>query len=139
MTAFRRASAVGLVLAVVLTGCGGDEDPTIEAPASTAPTSAAAGASSAALPDTPVPTFNFTVRGGTVEGPSQVRVTVNRPLALRVTSDTEDEVHVHGYELRADVGPGKVAEIEFAADIHGQFEVELERSRRRLTTVSVEI
>jgi hypothetical protein len=48
------------------------------------------------------------------------RVTIN------VTSDVEDEVHVHGYDLMLEVAPGAPVEISFTATIAGRFEVELE-------------
>jgi len=45
---------------------------------------------------------------------------------LTVTSVIADEVHVHGYDLMADVAPGAPVTIRFVADIAGVFEVELE-------------
>ena len=145
------ALAFALALALVMTGCGKDESPTIEAPATTAGTSAASGAGSATTVAgagrasgtddygaTAPTTFTISVRGGTVDGPSRIRVGVNQALALRVTSDTADEVHVHGYDKMADVGPGKAADISFTANIPGTFEVELEKAHRRLTTLEVQ-
>jgi hypothetical protein len=43
-----------------------------------------------------------------------------------VRADVEDEVHLHGYDLSADVAPGQAARITFTADVAGEFEVELE-------------
>ena len=45
---------------------------------------------------------------------------------LTVSGDVSDEVHLHGYDLRADVAPGQDATIEFDATIPGVFEIELE-------------
>jgi hypothetical protein len=45
---------------------------------------------------------------------------------LIVRADVEDEVHVHGYDLSAEVAPGQPAHISFLADNAGEFEVELE-------------
>ena len=43
-----------------------------------------------------------------------------------VRSDVADHIHVHGYDLTADVAPGRPARIAFEATIPGRFEVELE-------------
>ena len=50
----------------------------------------------------------------------------NDRVVLVVTSDVLDHVHVHGYDLLRDVGPGKPARIAFRATIPGRFEIELE-------------
>jgi hypothetical protein len=122
---------LALVLAA-LAGCGKDQNPVIEGVASS---------STSVVVTSTAPTgvvVNVTVRGGSVEGPSRQRVPLNQPVVLRVTSDAADEVHVHGYDKMTDVAPGKVAEISFVANIPGTFEVELEKSRRRLTTLEVQ-
>ena len=45
---------------------------------------------------------------------------------LTVRADVTDEVHLHGYDLFADVAPGQRARITFTADEVGEFEAELE-------------
>ena len=52
-------------------------------------------------------------------------------------SDVADEMHVHGYDLTADVGPGKPARIEFAASLTGRFEIELEDQHKRIAQLTV--
>jgi heme/copper-type cytochrome/quinol oxidase subunit 2 len=56
------------------------------------------------------------------------RVTIERDqrVTLIVSSDVADEVHVHGYDLMADVAPGSPARISFEASVPGRFDVELE-------------
>jgi hypothetical protein len=54
-----------------------------------------------------------------------------------VDADVADEVHVHGYDLVADVAPGSPAELTFLADIPGVFEVELESSHVELLRLEV--
>lgn len=67
------------------------------------------------------------VRGGqVVGGVERVEADVGDIVALTVTSDVADHVHVHGYDLETPVSPGKPAEVTFQADIPGVFEVELE-------------
>ena len=57
-------------------------------------------------------------------------VDLDSAVVLTVTSDVADEVHVHGYDLMADVAPGAPATIRFTADAPGRFEIELENTRR---------
>jgi hypothetical protein len=67
------------------------------------------------------------VRGGLpVGGPRRVTVARNRRVVLTVTSDVSDEVHLHGYDLMQDVGPGMPARIAFRATRPGTVEAELE-------------
>lgn len=66
------------------------------------------------------------VEEGRVGGPSEVRVERGERIRLIVEADVADEVHVHGYDLMADVAPGSPAVIVFRADAPGVFEVELE-------------
>jgi len=54
-----------------------------------------------------------------------------------VTADVVDEVHVHGYDLFADVAPGAPATINFVADIPGVWEVELEGAGALLVELEV--
>jgi len=56
---------------------------------------------------------------------------------LMVTSDVEDEVHVHAYDLSAEVAPDQPAHISFRADLAGEFEVELEERTVPIAELSV--
>ena len=62
-------------------------------------------------------------------GPTAVRrVEIDRGerVVLMIRSAIADHVHVHGYDLLADVAPGRTARITFTADVPGRFEIELE-------------
>ena len=50
----------------------------------------------------------------------------DRVVALVVRSELADHVHLHGYDLMADVAPGAPATIRFTAAAPGLFEIELE-------------
>jgi hypothetical protein len=67
------------------------------------------------------------------------RVTVDqgRRVVLNVTADVSDHVHLHGYDLMADVAPGEPAKISFTADVPGRFEVELEDSGIHIAELQV--
>jgi hypothetical protein len=47
-------------------------------------------------------------------------------------------VDPHGYDLSADVAPGRPAVIDFTADAPGVFEVELEQAHLRLFELQVQ-
>ena len=122
--------AAGLLLA--LAACGSGDSPTIDVPESAPATTASGGAAAAGT------VLAVTVRGGSVvEGASRQRATLNQPVTIRVTSDVADEVHVHGYDKKFDVAPGRTGEVTFVANIPGVFEVEFERSHRLLFTLEV--
>jgi cytoskeletal protein RodZ len=64
--------------------------------------------------------------GQPVGGVKQVPVDEGSQVVLIVRADVEDEVHLHGYDLSADVAPGQPARITFTANVVGEFEAELE-------------
>lgn len=83
-------------------------------------------------------TIEVEIAGGEVlGGPPAVAVELGSIVRLAVTVDVEDHVHVHGYDLFADVGPGSPAEIVFSADVPGVFEIELEESHLLLAEIEV--
>ncbi len=77
------------------------------------------------------------IEAGVVMGEPRVEVALGEMVTLVVTSDTADEVHVHGYDLYLDLEPGVSAQLEFVADVPGIFEVELEDARLLLTDLEV--
>ena len=106
------ALAALAVLALGAAGCGGDDD---DEGAGTTPATSQPQEVTVEVKDAePV--------GGIV----RADIKQGTEVMLTVTSDVEDEVHVHGYDLSAEVAPGQPAHISFKADIAGEFEVELE-------------
>lgn len=85
-----------------------------------------------------VPTLRVTVVDGRPSG-GIGRLTVPRGVAVRIVvrADVSDHVHVHGYDLMRNVGPGRPAQFAFEATIPGRFEVELED--RRLLIAELEV
>ena len=89
-------------------------------------------------PPPPDPTvIEVTVQGGTVRGSDRPTVTQGDEVQIVVRADVPDHVHVHGYDLMADVAPGEPARIRFVADVAGVFEVELEDAGRFLFQLEV--
>jgi hypothetical protein len=68
---------------------------------------------------------------------SRVEVSLNQLIRIEVMSDRSEELHVHGYEKKTEIKAGKPAVLEFAADIPGVFEVELEKTHHELFELRV--
>ena len=75
--------------------------------------------------------------GGPVGGVRRVKVDLGSVVALMVTSDIAEEVHVHGYDILRAVSDGHPAHFAFSAEIPGVFEVELEGSGRLLLQLEI--
>jgi hypothetical protein len=68
-------------------------------------------------------TFDLAIRGGTMT-PNEIAVEEGDRVTLRINSDHTLELHVHGYDLEGETGPGKPAKLSFDATITGRFEIE---------------
>jgi hypothetical protein len=82
--------------------------------------------------------INYVIVGGQPQGGiARDSVARGRTVVMTVTSDVADHVHVHGYDLMADVAPGAPATIRFTADAPGRFEIELEDSGVQIAELEV--
>jgi hypothetical protein len=135
------AAAFGAGLA--LASCGGDEEASDTTETTTTTTTTAppttATTTTETMPPPPQPTV---VRIQVVDGSPQggiVRETVDQGdrVVVQVTSDVSDHVHVHGYDLVADVGPGMRARIAFRARLPGRFVIELEDRHAQIAELTV--
>ena len=142
-----RTLLTAFCLGVLGTACATSEtgDSAATATASTS-TGAAAGHHDDASPPTPYDadpsdadqTITVQVVGGApVGGYQRVEVDLGSVVALRVTADTSDELHVHGYDILRAVSDGNPARFAFTAEIPGVFEVELHGSGRLLLLLEV--
>ena len=75
--------------------------------------------------------------GAAVGGHQRVEVDLGSVVAVTVTADTAEEVHVHGYDILRAVSDGHPAHFAFTAEIPGVFEVELEGSGRLLLQLEI--
>ena len=134
---FILAGAAAVIVLFVLFRPGGDDEDESDAASTTttAETTAAARteATTASAPETtttaePSATvLRITVRGGRpVGGIQRARAKKGETVRVIVRSDVSDEVHLHGYDVMRDVGPGKPAQIAIEATLTGKFEIELE-------------
>jgi hypothetical protein len=146
LTRSRWLVMVPLAVCCLAGGCGGDDGG--GAAATTVATSAATSTSGGATTTTGAAstTAGFSgvlvqakVTGDNVETASRrVKVVLGQKVRVRVEDDRAEEVHVHGYDLKGDVAPGKPAVIDFTADVPGVFEVELEESSLKLFELQVQ-
>ena len=70
--------------------------------------------------------IDVTFRDGAVRGPTEFTATEGERIQILVRADISDHVHLHSYDLRADVAPGQPARIDFVAKVAGVFGCELE-------------
>lgn len=124
------------VMALALAGCGSSDgetqetatEPTTTSVTTTETTGTTETTETETEPQPPAPvTIRITVRDGRpVGGIARPSARQGDRVVLLVRSNVVDHVHVHGYDLFADVGPGLRGRIAFRATIPGRFEIELE-------------
>lgn len=129
-----------LAVALLLMSCGGDSGETTSTtaapvttvtsaePSTTRPADSTTSTASTTTTTTDPYSFDIVVAGSTVTGGGRLTVPLGETVTLRVTAETADEVHIHGYDLFLDLEPGVTAELSFTADIPGVVEIELEGS-----------
>ena len=142
------AASLGLLVSLYFALRPGDDDEaasTTTAVTTTAPTTTEAPpATTEAPPATtteaataPVQVDVVVVGGEPQGGIVRESVDLDSEVVVTVTSDVADEVHVHGYDLMADVAPGAPATIRFTADAPGRFEIELENTGVQIAELEV--
>ncbi|MFJ7591402.1 hypothetical protein ACIQZO_29325 [Streptomyces sp. NPDC097617] len=83
-------------------------------------------------------TVTITVRDGKVSpAPARTELRKGERVALRVTSDRADTLHVHGYDKELALPAGQEATLILTADRTGLFEVETHESNLVLTQLLV--
>jgi hypothetical protein len=114
------------------------------APTSTTgePTEPTTGATATAGTTQPAPNqqvISVTITNGTVNPPpATVDVKLGSVVVIEVTSDVDDEIHVHGYDITQPITAGQPARIEVQASLPGQWEVETHSNGQQLTTLRVQ-
>ena len=116
------------------------EPPTAAPPADLSALPAAAPALPAPLPAAPQPqVFEFTfTKGQLFSGPDLISVKQGDEVILRVVSDQNDELHLHGYDLALPLKAGAQAELRFVADRSGRFEYELHEAHAGIGALEVQ-
>ena len=142
------AASLGLLVSLFFALRSGDDDDQAAATTTVQTTSEAPPAATEPVTTEPSPPattqapetveLDYVIVGGEPQGGIQRdSVAQGRTVVITVTSDVADEVHVHGYDLMADVAPGAPATIRFTADAPGRFEIELENTGVQIAELEV--
>src|SRR4051812_16811340 len=92
---------------------------------------------STSTPSVPASQTITVVNGQPQGGVKTVTFKKDDQAVLKVNSDTADEIHVHGYDLKKDVEKGGSVTFTFKATIDGRFEVELENAGTQIANLEV--
>ncbi len=142
--------AVGLAAALVLAGCGdgGEAVPVTSPPTqatsepnSTPSPTTTASATATARPSSPTAAgrwLSVTVTGRKVTpAPATIDLKVGETLTVTITSDHDDELHAHGFEVEEALKAGVPSTITLKGTEPGVFEVETHHPALRLFQVAV--
>ncbi len=142
---FLAVAVVILVVAfVALRPSSDDPETTADAPTAT-PTLTATSTPAAGATETPAPTETPTPKPTVDPGPLltgskvvKLRYDKGETVRFRVRASEDEEVHVHGYDIKKDVKAGQTARMSFKATIDGIFEIEFEHSAKQIAELRVE-
>ena len=82
--------------------------------------------------------FELSIKGGKLRsGPEVLQVHQGERVTLNIRSDGRDELHLHGYDLHAQLGPGETTSLQFIADRTGRFGMELHKAHSELGALEV--
>ena len=82
-------------------------------------------------------TVNLMVAGAKSMSPSLLTAYENDNVTINVSSDTNGEVHLHGYDIHFSCTAGQVTSHTFKADKTGSFDIEWETTSAPLGTFMV--
>lgn len=95
------------------------------APVTATPSDSPASATPTTTPEPAVTTITIELANGKVSpNGSRIDLTKGDTFVLDITSDRDDEVHVHGFDKEIEVKAGKRVKVEMVADRTGRYEVE---------------
>jgi uncharacterized protein YxeA len=77
-------------------------------------------------------TFNVTVTGAKTMQPTTLAVNQNDNVTINISSDTDGEVHLHGYDIHFETKAGQVVSHTFKAANIGDWEIEWESTSTHL-------
>src|ERR1700719_4979792 len=82
-------------------------------------------------------TIDVTVTAASSMKPSNLTANQNDTVTINVSSDTDGEVHLHGYDIHFDCKAGQVTSHTFKAVNTGSFDIEWESTSAPLGTLVV--
>lgn len=116
---------------------------TPQAPATGGATVAVPAASTPAKDEAPIAAvkpnvFDIVVKNGKLASePAALKVHQGDDVTITITTDKADRFHMHGYDLHADLSPGKTVTLQFTAKLTGRFPLELHQSGLTLGALEV--
>jgi hypothetical protein len=138
-----------LTMVVAFSSCGGNEpeasttstsplDATTTSEEVTTTTTPSRATTSSIVATTPTPSeIDVEISGDEVLGPATFEVELGQSVDIWILSDIDDELHVHGYDLRFELAAGTPFHLTFGADVPGIFEVETHARQEPLFEIEV--
>jgi plastocyanin len=118
-----------LAVTVSLSACGGDDRAGDAAASDGATAQPSATPDGSTTPQASVHEIEVEITSGTVDtAQDSVDVAVGDTVRVTVTSDVDDELHVHGVDRTAELAAGRPTTLEFTVDEPGVYEVETHES-----------
>jgi hypothetical protein len=68
-------------------------------------------------------TFEVSIEDGEMS-PGEISARKGDRVTLSIELDESLELHVHGYDVEREIGPGEPGRLSFEADLTGRFEIE---------------
>ena len=142
--AFAGIAVAILVLAIVVLSGGGngsdDEKPAAQATQTATATAGATTTPGGTATATATPPRKRAVDPGPLlTGEKVVKIEVNKgdTVRFRARSPQDDEVHVHGYDLKKDLPANTTVSMSFKATIDGIFDIEFENEGQQIASLRV--
>ena len=134
------AAVIAVVAIVVFAFGSGPDETSTDASQPSQPTATPTQTPGAEATETPTPTPTPKpqpplLTGGSVK---KLRFTEGETIRFRVRSDTDEEIHVHGYDIEEEVPAGETANVSFKASITGIFEIEFHGSGEQIAELRVD-
>ena len=132
------AVVVLIVAFIALRPAAKDDETTANSPTTTATAAAtdtpAAGATETATPE-PTVDPGPVLTGASVQ---KLRYAKGETVRFQVKAPEDEEVHIHGYDIKKDVKAGQTTPISFKATIDGIFEIEFEDAAKQIAELRVD-
>ena len=138
--------AAGLALTLALGACGGEDAAAPGTSTSSSPASSSSSVSPSSSPSSSSSSspaaqgrgLNITITGKKVTpAPGTVDLAVGEKLTLVVTSDHDDQLHVHGFDVEEELRAGVPTTVTVTGKDPGVYEVETHEPALRLLKIAV--
>jgi hypothetical protein len=138
---FLAIAVVIAIVAIVVLADSSEDDSGTQTAATATPTATPTEASPAEETPTATPTPDPTPPPPpllTANKVTELEATEGDTVRFRARSATDDEVHVHGYDISKEAPAGETITMSFKADITGIFEIEFENAGKQIAKLTVE-